>query len=299
VVSTIARREAVGWLQTRGTSLRRACRVVGLSTATWRYQRRASATNVAVLARLRAHAAVRARFGYRRLHVLLEREGFVVNHKRIHRLYRDAGLQVRRRRRKHLTRGYRVPLPTPSRRLERWSMDFTVDTLADGRGFRTLNIVDDFTRECVAIEVDRSLPGLRVARVLDRLHAAVGLPACLVCDNGPEFAGRTLDAWAYAHGVALRFIRPGKPIENAYVESFNGKFRDECLNEHWFVSLADAKAAIEAWRIDYNTVRPHSSLGDQTPQQFARLSKGARRLTPARPDQEDEDRTPEDLTLSV
>jgi putative transposase len=263
---------------------------VGLSTATWRYQRRASATNVVVLARLQAHAAVRARFGYRRLHVLLEREGFVVNHKRIHRLYRDAGLQVRRRRRKRLTRADRVPLPTPSRRLERWSMDFTVDTLADGRGFRTLNIVDDFTRECVAIEVDRSLPGLRVARVLDRLHAAVGLPACLVCDNGPEFAGRTLDAWAYAHGVALRFIRPGKPIENAYVESFNGKFRDECLNEHWFVSLADAKTAIEAWRIDYNTVRPHSSLGDRTPEQFARIGEGARRLTPARPDKEHEDR---------
>lgn len=299
MVGTIARREAVGWLQTRGTSLRRACRVVGLSTATWRYQRRANATNVAVLARLQAHAAVRARFGYRRLHVLLEREGFVVNHKRIHRLYRAAGLQVRRRRRKRLTRADRVPLPTPSRRLERWSMDFTVDTLADGRGFRTLNIVDDFTRECVAIEVDRSLPGLRVARVLDRLHAAIGLPACIVCDNGPEFAGRTLDAWAYAHGVALRFIRPGKPIENAYVESFNGKFRDECLNEHWFVSLADAKAAIEAWRIDYNTIRPHSSLADRTPEQFARISEGARRLTPARPDEERKDRKPEDLTLSV
>jgi putative transposase len=242
---------------------------------------------------------VRARFGYRRLHVWLEREGFVVNHKRIHRLYRDAGLQVRRRRRKRLTRGDRVPLPTPTQRLERWSMDFTVDTLADGRGFRTRNIVDDFTRECVAIEVDGALPGLRVARVLDRLHAAIGLPACLVCDNGPEFAGRTLDAWAYAHDVALRFIRPGKSIENAYVESFNGKFRDECLNEHWFVSLADAKAAIEAWRIDYNTVRPHSSLGDRTPEQFARISQGARRLTPARPDQEDEDRKSEDLTLSV
>jgi putative transposase len=122
-------------------------------------------------------------------------------------------------------------------------MDFTVDTLADGRGFRTLNIVDDFTRECVAIEVDRSLPGLRVVRVLDRLHGAIGLPRTIVVDNGPEFAGRTLEAWAYSRGVVLRFIGPGKPIENGYVESFNGKFRDECLNEHWFVSLADAKAA--------------------------------------------------------
>jgi putative transposase len=292
----MARREAVGWLQTRGTSLRRACRVTGLSTSTWRYQGRPHALNDAVLARLHVHAAVRARFGYRRLHILLAREGFVVNHKRLHRLYRAAGLQVRRRRRKRLTRADRVPLPLPSRPLERWSMDFTVDTLADGRGFRTLNIVDDFTRECLAIEVDRSLPGLRVARVLDRLHAAIGLPHAIVVDNGPEFAGRTLDAWAYARGVALRFIRPGKPIENAYVESFNGKFRDECLNEHWFVSLAEAQAAIEDWRVDYNTVRPHSSLDGATPDQFARITEGARRLSPARPD---EGRKPENLALSV
>ena len=296
MVGPIARREAVGWLQTRGTSLRRACRVIGLSTATWRYQRRTSATNIAVLARLRAHAAVRARFGYRRLHILLEREGVAVNHKRVHRIYQAAGLQVRRRRRKRLTRAERVPLPTASQRLERWSMDFTADTLADGRNFRTLNIVDDFTRECIAIEVDRSLPGLRVARVLDRLHAGLGLPQTIVVDNGPEFAGRTLDAWAYASGVTLRFIRPGKPVENAYVESFNGKFRDECLNEHWFISLADAKAVIEAWRVDYNTVRPHSSLAGRTPDQFAAISVGARRLTPARPD---EGLKPEDLSLSV
>jgi putative transposase len=251
---------------------------------------------MAVLARLQAHAAVRARFGYRRLHILLEREGLVVNHKRVHRIYRAAGLQVRRRRRKRLTRAERMPLSAPAQPRERWSMDFTTDTLADGRGFRTLNIVDDFTRECVAIEVDRSLPGLRVARVLDRLHAAIGLPRSIVVDNGPEFSGRTLDAWAYARGVTLRFIRPGKPIENAYVESFNGKFRDECLNEHWFVSLADATTTIELWRIDYNTVRPHSSLNGATPQHFARITEGARRLAPARPDEE---RKPEDLSLSV
>ena len=296
MVSPVARREAVGWLQTRGTSLRRACRVVGLSTATWRYQRQTTALNATVLARLQAHAAIRARFGYRRLHILLEREGLCVNHKRVHRLYRAAGLQVRRRRRKRLTRADRVPLPLPSRSRERWSMDFMVDTLADGRGFRTLNIVDDFTRECLAIEVDRSLPGLRVARVLDRLATAVGLPQTIVVDNGPEFAGRTLDAWAYAQGVTLRFIRPGKPIENAYVESFNGKFRDECLNEHWFLNLADAKAVIEDWRVDYNQVRPHSALQQATPEQFARDSMVARRLTPAR---EDQDRQPEGLTLST
>ena len=296
MVSPSARREAVGWLQTRGTSLRRACRVVGLSTATWRYQRRANATNDRLRARLHAHAAARSRFGYRRLHILVEREGLAVNHKRLYRVYRAAGLQVRRRRRKRLTRGERVPLPAPSQRRERWSMDFTLDTLADGRAFRTLNIVDDFTRECVAIEVDRSLPGLRVARVLDRLHAAIGLPQTIVLDNGPEFAGRTLDAWAYRHGVTLRFIRPGKPIENAYVESFNGKFRDECLNEHWFVNLADAKTAIEAWRVDYNTVRPHSSLDGATPDHFAMTTEGARRLPPARLQ---EDPKPEDPSLSA
>jgi putative transposase len=296
MVSPTARREAVGWLQTRGTSVRRACRVIGLSRATWRYQRRPDPRNVALLDRLQAHATARPRFGYRRLQVLVAREGLRVNHKRLYRLYRAAGLQVRRRRRKRLTRGERTPLPVPTHRGVRWSMDFTLDTLADGRAFRTLNIVDDFTRECVAIEVDRSLPGLRVTRVLDRLEATVGLPQTIVVDNGPEFAGRTLDAWAYAHGVTLRFIRPGKPIENAYVESFNGKFRDECLNEHWFVNLVDAKETIERWRVDYNTVRPHSSLDQATPDQFARITEGARRLTPARLREE---LKPEDLALSA
>jgi putative transposase len=283
MVSTTARREAVEWLrETRSTSLRRACRVVGLSTATWRYRPRLSAANEKLLGQLHTHAAQRSRFGYRRLHVLIAREGTAVNHKRLYRLYRQAGLQVRRRRRKRLTRGERVPLPVPTGRGERWSMDFTLDTLADGRAFRTLNIVDDYTRECVAIEVDRSLPGLRVTRVLERLRSAVGLPSSIVLDNGPEFAGRTLEAWAYANKLTLSFIRPGKPIENAYIESFNGKFRDECLNEHWFVSLADAQAQIEAWRVDYNTVRPHSALDDQTPHQFAVSQVGARRPRPAR-----------------
>ena len=297
MVSTTARREAVEWLrQTRSTSLRRACRVVGLSTATWRYQPRRSAANARLLEQLHARAAERSRFGYRRLHVLIARDGTAVNHKRVYRLYRQAGLQVRRRRRKRLTRGERVPLPTPSRRGERWSMDFTLDTLADGRAFRTLNIVDDYTRECLAIEVDRSLPGLRVTRVLERLRATHGLPQSIVLDNGPEFAGRTLEAWAYAAKVTLCFIRPGKPIENAYVESFNGKFRDECLNEHWFVSLADAQGQIEGWRIDYNTVRPHSALDDLTPQQFAESKAGARRPGPARLK---EDPKTEALSLSV
>jgi len=275
VVGPIALREAVGWLvHAQTTSLRRACRLLGLSTATWRYQRRGRTDNRQLLARLQAHAARRARYGYRRLHTLVAREGIVANHKRVHRVYREAGLQVRRRRRKRVTRADRLPLPRPSGRGERWSMDFMADTLADGRTFRTLNIVDDFTRECHVIEVARSLPGARVVRVLDQLHVTVGLPKRVVLDNGPEFAGRALDTWAYAHGVDLCFIRPGKPIENAYIESFNGKFRDECLNEHWFLSLADAQAKIEAWRVDYNTVRPHSALAGETPTHFARITEG-------------------------
>jgi putative transposase len=261
--------------------------------------------NVRLLERLKAHAAHRPRFGYRRLHTLVDREGLRVNHKRVYGVYRAAGLQVRRRHRKQLTRGQRVPLPAPSRRGERWSMDFMVDTLADGRGFRTLNIVDDFTRECLAIEVDRSLPGLRVVRVLERLLATVGLPDIIVVDNGPEFSGRTLDTWTYTHGVQLRFIRPGKPIENAFVESFNGKFRDECLNEHWFASVAEAQTLIEAWRVDYNTVRPHSALRKATPEQFANSLCGrSPAQTPARADWKNEDTKnedpkPEDLSLSV
>jgi putative transposase len=277
--------------------------LIGLSTSTWRYERQPDPTNTHLLERLQAHAADRPRFGYRRLHTLIRREGLQVNHKRVYGVYCSAGLQVRRRRRKRLTRGQRVPLPVPSRRGERWSMDFMADTLADGRGLRTLNIVDDFTRECVAIEVDRSLPGLRVVRVLDRLAATTGLPDTLVMDNGPEFSGRALDIWAYARGVQLRFIRPGKPIDNAFVESFNGKFRDECLNEHWFASVAEARTLVEAWRIDYNTLRPHSALHGATPEQFANSLCGrSPAQTPVRADWKDtknEDPKPEDLSLSV
>jgi putative transposase len=240
-----------------------------LSTATWRYRGPRALASADLEARLRHHAAARPRWDYRRLHTLLQREGAAVNRKRVYRVYRAAALQVRRRRRKARLPGDRVVLPALTARGQRWSMDFMRDTLADGRPFRTLNIVDDFTRECLAIEVDRSLPGARVVRVLDRLQARGGVPAIIVVDNGPEFIGRALDAWTYAQGVTLRFIRPGKPIENAYIESFNGKFRDECLNEHWFQSVAAAQHLIELWRRDYNEVRPHSALGNVPPGAFA------------------------------
>jgi putative transposase len=204
---------------------------------------------------------------------LLQRAGWHCNHKRVYRLYREERLAVRRRRRRKLAAGCRIVLPVPTRPHQRWSMDFMGDTLANGRTFRTFNLVDDGSRECLAIEVDHGLSGQRVARILDRIAAARPLPKQIVVDNGPEFTSRVLDAWAYQHRVELHFIRPGKPVDNAFIESFNGKFRDECLNEHWFVSLADAQRLIEAWRVDYNTVRPHSALDDQTPHQFAE-SKG-------------------------
>jgi putative transposase len=209
-------------------SERRACRTIGCARSSCRRQGVGKPQDEG-LERLRALAQERPRYGYRRLHVLLQREGIVMNHKRLWRLYRQEGLAVRPKRRKRAALGRRVMLPAVQRVNERWSMDFVGDSLADGRTFRALNIVDDFTREAPAIVVDQSLPGARVVRELEALVTARGVPQMIVTDNGPEFAGKALDAWAYRRGVKLHFIRPGKPVENAYIESFNGKFRDECL----------------------------------------------------------------------
>jgi putative transposase len=214
-------------------------------------------------------AGEKRRYGYRRIHILLRREGWKVNRKRTYRLYREAGLAVRRRKRKRIGLFERKPLPKPSAVNRSWSMDFIADGLVDGRKLRCLAIVDDYSRECLALEVDTSINGRRVAAVLERLGDLRGLPLSITVDHGPEFEGQVLDAWAYEHKVQLNFIRPGKPIENAYIESFNGRFRDECLNEHWFLTMAHARRVIEQWRIEYNTERPHSSLGDLTPEQFA------------------------------
>jgi putative transposase len=263
-------RRAVEYLQTKyHMSERRACRALGFGRSSCQYRSR-RCEPAELVATLHELAAERPRFGYRRLCVLLRRRGHAVNHKRVYRLYRAAGLAVRRRRRKRVAAGLRRPLVVPTRPNERWSMDFVSDAFDGGRGFRILNVVDDFTRECLAAEVDTSLPGLRVARVLDEIAERRGAyPASIVVDNGPEFTGRDLDAWAYRRGVELRFIRPGKPVENAFVESFNGRLRDECLNQHWFVSLRDARERIRDWRIDYNTERPHSALGNLPPAQYA------------------------------
>lgn len=262
------RRTAVTRAQaTAEISERRACRFTGFARTTQRYVSRRS-PRLELRARLLILAARRPRWGYRRLFVLLRREGWRVNRKLVQRLYREAGLIVRRRTRKHVAVS-RTPLPIATRVNERWSMDFVSDALGNGRKIRALTVVDDFTRECPVIEVDFSLPGERVVRVLAQLARTRGLPRSIRCDNGPEFAGQILDQWAHVHGVLLDFIDPGKPTQNAVAESFNGRLRDECLNESWFVSLADAQATIEAWRVDYMTARPHSSLAGRTPSEFA------------------------------
>jgi putative transposase len=265
-VRPAARRAAVGLLQQRfGVSERRACRVVGICRSSMRYRPAARPDEPVLRQRLRELAAERKRFGYRRLHVLLGREGVTVNHKRVERLYRAEGLAVRRRRRKRLAAAVRTPLLLPTRPNEQWSLDFVTDALSWGRRIRLLAVVDTVTREALAIEVDTSLPGERVVRVLERIATERGVPHAIVLDNGPELTGRALDQWAYGRGVQLRFIAPGKPIQNAFAESFIGRLRDECLNEHWFTSLADARRTVEAWRRDDNAVRPHSGLDYRTP----------------------------------
>ncbi len=274
MVRPAGKRKVVSHLvSAHGLSQRRACRLANLKLSTWQYEPRRQERE-GLRQRLRDLAAERRRFGYRRLHVLLRREGWRVNHKAVHRIYVEEGLQVRKRKRKRVSRSERHPMLVPHAPNERWSMDFQHDLLATGQRFRTLNIVDDFSRECPAIEVDTSLPGSRVVRVLDRLAETRGLPAEIVLDNGPEMISKALDEWAYRKGVRLNFIEPGKPIQNAFVESFNGRFRDECLNEHWFLNLADARRIIEAWRVDYNSNRPHSALGYATPEDFASSHQG-------------------------
>jgi len=262
-------------------SERRACELAGMSRSSYCY--RAHRTEPADRReRLRSLAAERGRLGYRRLTVLLRREGWPVNYKRVYRMYREEGLAVRRRKRKRLKAGVRTPLELPARPDQVWTMDFTEDALASGREFRTLNLMDGYTREALVIEVDTSLPGAWVVRVLERLREGGRRPTAIQVDRGTEFTSRVRNQWAYEQGVHLHFLEAGKPVENAYVESFNGKFRDECLNEHWFLSLAEAQDKIEGWRRDYNEVRPHSGLAYQTPEEFA-AQAAARGASPPTP----------------
>ena len=258
MVTPATRRAAVGFFRDQyGISERRACRLAGFSRSSYRRGLLRGEADKELQVRLLELASERPRFGYRRLHVLLLREGWRINRKRVYRVYRELGLAVRRKKRKQVAQANRLPRVVPIAADIQWSMDFMRDTLASGRVFRTLNVVDDATRECLAIEVDTSLSGERVGRVLDAVVRRRGAyPNRLVLDNGPECTSKALDRWAYERGVTLVFIRPGKPIENCFVESFNGRFRDECLNLHWFLSLADARRKIETWRLTTTTSVP-------------------------------------------
>jgi len=253
-------------VRTAGHRERTVCRWTGFHRSAVRYvsKRRDEAP---LRARLLELAAEHPRWGSPMLTWRLRTEGWPDNHKRIRRVYKAQGLAVRRRRRKRVSVP-RVPVVPSLAPNERWAMDFMRDTLRGNRAFRLLNILDTCTRECVAIEVDVSLGGDRVVQTLERLAAHRPLPRSIVVDNGPEFHSRALDAWAHAHGVQLQFIRPGKPVDNAYIESFNSRVRDECLNQHWFLNLDDARKILREWRVSYNTARPHRALNGLTPQQY-------------------------------
>lgn len=269
MVTPAAERDAVAHLQTaHGMSERRACQALGCCRMTMRY--RATRIDDGLLReRMKAIAHERRRFGYRRLHVLLRREGHVVNHKRLFRIYREEKLTVRRRGGRKRAMGTRAPMLIPMAPNRRWSLDFVSDQLTDGRRFRILTVVDDCTRECLALVADTSLSGLRVARELEALIAGRGKPAMIVSDNGTEFTSNAILAWQDELGIEWHYIAPGKPMQNGFVESFNGRLRDECLNEHLFANLNEARQIIEEWRIDYNTNRPHTSLNGLTPTEFA------------------------------
>jgi putative transposase len=252
-------------------SERRACGLVGLARTTMRREVAETVQNEALKVRIVDLAHARRRFGYRRIHDLLRREGVQVNHKRIYRLYREAALSVRKRRRRRQVMVDRQVLQVANRPNEVWSIDFVMDALSNGRRIKCLTIVDDYTRECLDIAVDFGISGEYVTHVLEQIGQFRGLPGAIRTDQGPEFTGRAMDRWAYGQGIHLKLIAAGKPTQNAYIESFNGRFRDECLNDHHFNNLAHARALIGQWRRDYNEVRPHSSLGRIPPAEFAAL----------------------------
>jgi putative transposase len=265
VVKPACRKQLVGYLQEQHrVSQRRACRVIPISRKAVRYVATRPQQDAKLVTRLKALGEQYPRYGYLMLHALLRAEGLVTNRKRTYRLYTELGMQVRTKRRKKLVRP-RVPMAVPTRPNERWSLDFVSDQLASGRRIRILNIVDDYSRVCVGQLVDVSISGAHMARFLDRLKEVRGLPKTLVMDNGPEMTCKAMFFWSQQTQVKLHFIQPGKPTQNAFVESFNGRFRDGCLNQHWFRDLTDARRIIDDWRDHYNAVRPHSSLGYKPP----------------------------------
>lgn len=280
MVKAPARRELVRHLTGHGLSERHALRVVGMSASAYRYQP-ASDRNKALREQIVALAHRHRRYGAGMIYLKLRQSGQPVNHKRVERLYAEAGLQVRRRRRKKVPVADRQPLGRPLAANHVWSMDFVFDRTAEGRVIKCLTVVDDATHEAVAVVPERAIGGHALTRILDRVAGKRGLPQAIRTDNGKEFCGKAMLTWAHACGVRLFLIEPGKPNQNAYIESFNGRLRDECLNEHWFVSLAHAKAVIESWRREYNEERPKKSLGGLTPSAYARqLAMKSATLTP-------------------
>ena len=272
MVTPAARRQAVAHLcQGFEVSQRRACSLVGADRSVIRY-RSVRPDDHVVRGRLRELAVQRRRFGYRRLLILIRREGTLVNHKKLRRLYAEERLQVRRRGGRKRALGTRAPMAMPQGPNVRWSLDFVSDTLTDGRRFRVLTVVDDFTRECLALVADTSLSGVRVGRELGVIIARRGRPHTIVSDNGTEFTSMAILTWSQEHVIDWHYIAPGKPTQNAFIESFNGRLRDELLNETLFTSLPHAREMLTAWADDYNTIRPHSGLGNIPPAAYAKLS---------------------------
>jgi putative transposase len=271
VVGRPEQRRAVCLLTDKGLSEREACQLVGINRNTCRLRLATNQDNE-LKVRIEELAQEKPRYGYRRLALLIRKEGKMVNHKKIYRIYRNLNLAVRTKKRKRIkssARGALIQLTTAPNQI--WSMDYQSDQLASGRRFRCLNLIDNYTRECLAIEADTSLPSGRVTKVLDHLKQIRGLPKKITVDNGPEFTSKTLQKWSFKNKVELDFIEPGKPMQNGLIESFNGRLRDECLNVHWFTNLTDARQILLSWKNDYNLVRPHSSLQNQSPSQFADL----------------------------
>jgi transposase InsO family protein len=269
VVSAPARRELVRHMVDRGLSERRSLAVVGMSASAYRYETRPD-RNAELRQRILALAQRHKRYGVGMIHLKLRQAGLIVNYKRVERLYQEAGLQVRRRKRKKVQMAERQPLARPAMPNGVWSIDFVFDRTAEGRIIKCLTVVDDATHEAIVIEVERAISGMGVTRVFDRLALSRGLPKVIRSDNGKEFYGKAMVGWAHERGEQLRLIEPGKPNQNAYIESFNGRFRDECLNEHWFPSLLHARAEIETWRREYNEERPKKALGGLTPAAYAK-----------------------------
>ena len=264
-----------------GLSERRSLRVMGMSASAYRYQPVMAEKNRDLKAQIVALAHRHRRYGAGMIYLKLRQSGLVVNHKRVDRLYAEAELQIKKRKRKKVLMADRQPLGRPQNPNQMWSMDFVFDRTADGRSVKSLTVVDDATHESVAIEPERAIGGQMLVRILERLAVTRGLPQAIRTDNGKEFCGRAMLTWAHERGVKLYLIEPGKPNQNAYIESFNGRFRDECLNEHWFTSLQHAKEVIESWRREYNEERPKKSLGGMTPSAYANtLVMKAVELTP-------------------